>query len=136
MIWRVAIRLALRGRKKLHHGFRDILARQPGRDAFIVARDGDTYARLRLNTGPGGSLLIPVEVDFSRPFDRSDFAEWDHQYRENIVLQLPVVDFPGLVGDFLGGQEPITPQLENDDFSEIRHRTEEDRFWEELTHEY
>jgi proteasome lid subunit RPN8/RPN11 len=103
---------------------------------FIVARDGDAYARLQLNTGPGGSLLIPVEVDFGRPFDGSDFAEWDYQYQENVVLQLPVVDFPGLVGDFVGRHEPITPRLETDGFLDIRPRAEEDLFWEELTREY
>ena len=35
---------------------------------FILAKGGKTYARLRFNVGPGGHLLIPVEVDFAAPF--------------------------------------------------------------------
>ena len=35
---------------------------------FILARSGQCYARLRFNTGPGGELVIPVEVDYRLPF--------------------------------------------------------------------
>ena len=37
---------------------------------FILARGGQTYARLRFNVGPGGHVQIPVEVDFHRPFTK------------------------------------------------------------------
>ena len=39
---------------------------------FILARGGQSYARLRFNTGPGGDITIPVSVDYDRPFAASD----------------------------------------------------------------
>ena len=47
---------------------------------FILAQGGETYARLALNSGPGGSLLLPVEIDFSRPFRGSEETEWKEEY--------------------------------------------------------
>lgn len=32
---------------------------------FILTRGGTTYARLRFNAGPGGQMLLPVEVDWA-----------------------------------------------------------------------
>ncbi|MHB1156042.1 MAG: hypothetical protein ACYC26_04295 [Phycisphaerales bacterium] len=52
---------------------------------FILACEGNTYARLRFNIGPGGSMLIPVEVDYSLPFDASNFQGWEKEYGENIA---------------------------------------------------
>ena len=52
---------------------------------FIVARDGSTYAKLRFNTGPGGEVKIPVYVDYSYPFDATDFKLWKQQYLANVV---------------------------------------------------
>lgn len=51
---------------------------------FILARTGQTYARLRFNAGPGGSLRIPVEVDYGRPFRAADHAAWEAEYRTNV----------------------------------------------------
>lgn len=51
---------------------------------FIVARGGKSYARLRFNIGPGGQAVIPVEVDFSRPFGSSDHNAWETEYKANI----------------------------------------------------
>ncbi|WP_231756494.1 Mov34/MPN/PAD-1 family protein [Lignipirellula cremea] len=59
---------------------------------FILAQGGETYARLQFNQGPGGSLLLPVETDFTRPFAGSDEAAWRQQYVDNVVdetAQLP-----------------------------------------------
>ena len=50
----------------------------------IVAQDGRTYARLRFNVGPGGQLLIPVHVDYSRPFGPTDQDAWKQEYQANI----------------------------------------------------
>ncbi len=47
---------------------------------FILARRGQTYARLRFNAGPGGALVVPVAVDYSWPFPASDFEAWDREY--------------------------------------------------------
>lgn len=33
---------------------------------FILSRTGRTYARLSFNTGPGGSMLLPVTVDWEQ----------------------------------------------------------------------
>jgi len=46
---------------------------------FILARHGQTSARLEFHVGPGGSLLLPVEVDYHRPFPGSDEATWREQ---------------------------------------------------------
>ena len=51
---------------------------------FVIAQEGKTYARLRFNVGPGGQVMIPVEVDYSRPFDRSDQENWGAEYQKNI----------------------------------------------------
>ena len=53
---------------------------------FILARGGETYARLSFHVGPGGSLLIPVSVDYSRPFAASDHAAWTEEYYANVVI--------------------------------------------------
>jgi len=50
----------------------------------ILARGGQTYARLRFNTGPGGQLLIPVMVDYSAAFGASDHEAWEEEYQANI----------------------------------------------------
>lgn len=51
---------------------------------FILARYGKTYARLRFNVGPGGSICIPVEVDYSLAFRGSERHEWHAEYERNI----------------------------------------------------
>lgn len=47
---------------------------------FILAQGGETYARLALNVGPGGDLMLPVEIDFSRPTPASEEPEWEEEY--------------------------------------------------------
>jgi hypothetical protein len=47
---------------------------------FILAQGGETYARLALNTGPGGDIMLPVEIDFSQPFAATDEAGWEQEY--------------------------------------------------------
>ena len=51
---------------------------------FILGRTGKTYARLRFNVGPGGEVVIPVYVDYSKPFSRSDHEAWETEYQANI----------------------------------------------------
>ena len=50
----------------------------------ILARGGQTYARLRFNTGPGGAMLIPIEVDYRLPFAGSDHAAWQAEYEAHV----------------------------------------------------
>lgn len=52
---------------------------------FILARGGETYARLALNTGPGGDLMLPVEIDFSRPMPASEEQDWEQEYRTSVT---------------------------------------------------
>ncbi|MCI0361662.1 MAG: hypothetical protein L0211_24525 [Planctomycetaceae bacterium] len=61
---------------------------------FILACGGQTYARLRFKAGPSGSLVLPVEVDFSQPFPSSEWGAWDAEYAESVLLE-PVFCQPG-----------------------------------------
>ncbi len=65
--------------------FQRVFGRSDWAVMFIIARGGETYARLRFNVGPGGSLEIPVSVDYSRPFAGSDEVAWGQEYRANVV---------------------------------------------------
>jgi hypothetical protein len=51
---------------------------------FIMARGGKSYARLRFNVGPGGDVLLPVEVDYGRSFVATDVKAWEAEYKANI----------------------------------------------------
>ncbi len=50
----------------------------------ILAREGQTFARLQFNVGPGGSMEIPVDVDYRRPFIGSDLDAWEREYVANV----------------------------------------------------
>jgi hypothetical protein len=54
---------------------------------FILAQQGQTYARLRFNVGPGGAIEMPVEVDYSRPFSGSDLDAWEQEYLANVCSE-------------------------------------------------
>jgi proteasome lid subunit RPN8/RPN11 len=54
---------------------------------FIVARGGQTYARLRFNAGPCGHLVLPVEIDFAESFPAADPATWDTEYRQMVTIE-------------------------------------------------
>jgi proteasome lid subunit RPN8/RPN11 len=60
---------------------------------FILARGGQSYARLSFNVGPGGAMTIPTCIDYSRPFGGSDAASWEAEYRAN-VMQAPIMPLP------------------------------------------
>lgn len=51
---------------------------------FILAEEGRYYARLSFHVGPGGQILIPVEVDYNQPFQASDQEAWEAEYKANI----------------------------------------------------
>jgi hypothetical protein len=55
---------------------------------FILAQKGETYARLALNTGPGGELMLPVEIDFSRPFSGSEERDWEQEYLSSVTEEI------------------------------------------------
>ena len=58
---------------------------------FILARHGQSYARLRFHVGPGGDVDLPVHVDYTRPFAASNHAAWQEEYLANVqVAELPL----------------------------------------------
>ena len=58
---------------------------------FILAEGGQTYARLRFNVGPGGSVLVPVEVDYGRPFAGSNESDWEQEYLACVEAEAPAL---------------------------------------------
>ena len=54
---------------------------------FILARGGNTYARLRFGTGPGGELMLPVQTDFRVPFAAANQAGWTTEYKNFVSLE-------------------------------------------------
>jgi hypothetical protein len=54
---------------------------------FILARGGQTFARLRLNAGPGGDLVLPVEVDFTQEFPAAAQATWEQEYHQAVHVE-------------------------------------------------
>ena len=65
--------------------FNRVFGRSDWAVMFIIARGGESYARLRFNVGPGGAIDIPVAVDYCRPFAASDEATWEQEYLANVV---------------------------------------------------
>lgn len=51
---------------------------------FVVAQNDKTYAKLSFNVGPGGQVLIPVEIDYSQNFGPSNQELWDVEYASNV----------------------------------------------------
>lgn len=58
---------------------------------FILASEGQSYARLRFNVGPKGSLQLPAEVNFHYPFPASEQGTWEEEYLANV--QVPPAPF-------------------------------------------
>jgi hypothetical protein len=80
---------------------------------FVLACGGRTYARLRFGAGPGGQVVLPVEIDFSQPFPAAAPATWEEEYRlsvkpEALEPRRPVSSFgelPRHDSPFLSEQE-------------------------------
>jgi hypothetical protein len=65
---------------------------------FILARGGTCYARLRYNVGPGTDVELSVEVDYSRPFDGTDWELWHEAYLANVSVPPPDPPKPAMTG--------------------------------------
>ena len=63
---------------------------------FILARGGATYTRLHFNAGPGGTMELPVEVDYQQPFAGSDHKTWETEYLERVHEQQAHPLTPGM----------------------------------------
>ena len=55
---------------------------------FIIARGGQTYARLQFNVGPRGFLILRVEVDYRQQFAGSDMKSWQQEYEQNVRVPI------------------------------------------------
>jgi proteasome lid subunit RPN8/RPN11 len=66
---------------------------------FILACGGRTYARLRLGTNPVGHLLMPVELDFSRPFPAASPEAWQAEYQRHVTLDRLMFERPAPISD-------------------------------------
>jgi proteasome lid subunit RPN8/RPN11 len=51
---------------------------------FILACEGQSYARLRFNVGPRADVMIPTCVDYTQPFGGCEPDGWEQEYLENI----------------------------------------------------
>ena len=79
---------------------------------FILAGGGQTYARLSFHVGPGGSVELPVSVDYSLPFGGADHEAWAKEYETNVWAEPEMFDLDmpdALEPRDWGGFEP-TPE--------------------------
>jgi len=60
--------------------FRNVFGRCDWAVMFILADGGATYARLQFRTGPGGTLRLPVRIDWRQPFAGTDERAWQTEY--------------------------------------------------------
>jgi hypothetical protein len=88
---------------------------------FILARGGQTYARLEFHVGPGGGLLLPVEVDYTRPFPATDQAAWHEEYVASVREELPPL--------LIFGESRLEPSLGHVGLRDVS--TDELAFWNE-----
>jgi proteasome lid subunit RPN8/RPN11 len=51
---------------------------------FIIARSGDTYARLRFNTGPGGEIELSTTIDYQAEFLASEREAWEQEFLKSV----------------------------------------------------
>jgi hypothetical protein len=51
---------------------------------FVLARGGETYARLRFRAGPGGDFDISTELDYEGEFGASDQRAWAEEYASSV----------------------------------------------------
>lgn len=79
---------------------------------FIIGRTSKTYARLSFSTGPGMSVLLPVEVDYASwpnrlallKYPESMFAGWEAEYTEHVHAKKWVSQY---VSKFIS--QPVSP---------------------------
>ena len=60
----------------------------------ILACGGESYARLSLNGGLEQAMLLETEVDFTGPFNATEFEDWEDEYIDNVVEEDPFLSDP------------------------------------------
>jgi len=111
---------------------------------FILARGGQTYCRLEYHTQPAAGFELEVEIDYHQPFDASDHAAWEAEYRAKVHKLVWESKLTKKDTD----HEPVREGLTEADLrpttmvhaawlDERQRQWEEDLAWEEymLTHE-
>lgn len=88
---------------------------------FIIARSGETYTRLRFNSGPGGDIELGVTIDYESDFPASDRAAWSQEFADS-VHDVATVDAKQRLSDPFGYQDP----WEEDWYHEWLQVTEDD----------
>ena len=102
---------------------------------FILAHGGKIFAQLQHNTGPGGRMNIPVEVDYSAEFVGSDHEAWRVEYEQNVQVTVAPFYFgrdrwPGDTDDLCFGDQWLEDleQMEPDErqavLAELQDRPE------------
>lgn len=87
---------------------------------LILAKGGETYARLRFNVGPGGESVVPVCVDYDLPFAGSDREAWEAEYQANIKIEEDPIQW-SVLGSVLEDDpfdialDPLSADLLDDD---------------------
>lgn len=81
---------------------------------FILARGGQSFARLRFNIGPGLSINLPVSIDYTRAFDGCELAKWEQEYLANIQIFSPIREVIRSPSQFAcaSDQSPMNPWSE------------------------
>jgi len=91
---------------------------------FILSQDNRTYAKLSFNVGPGGQVLIPVEIDYSCDFGPTNRQLWDVEYQANVKA---VEWSPSLGKESLVNRQQSSCTLPYDFLDDLKKMTPEER---------
>lgn len=89
----------------------------------ILARGGQSYARLQFTAGPGGSILLPVTIVYSTEFAGTDRRAWLAEYQRNVIKppalgdrggEIDLPDFHEVDQDGLSAAEEIFSIFDRD----------------------
>jgi hypothetical protein len=91
---------------------------------FILACGGRSWARLRLNSGPGAELEIANEVSYASPFAAGDHDAWEQEYSANVQQEEP--QLPGAVAtpDAITSLEERLAWMRQDDWIDYLEQEE------------
>ena len=93
---------------------------------FVLAQGNRSYAKLSFNVGPGGQVLIPVEIDYSCDFGPSDRSLWDAEYQADVKAVEWLSGF-GTSGDNSTNRDMDSVALPYDVISELERMEPEQR---------
>ena len=57
----------------------------------ILAKGGESYARLRLNGDVSQDFEMPTEIDFTTEFPNSDHDDWEEDYLSNVSEEISIL---------------------------------------------